>query len=184
MSGELYLDLPRPAQGAALFAGSRAALLGGRLEGQLALAREEGRLQGEREALAGPAQLLDEACATLERSLEEARTEASRLALELALCIAGQILRVELAAGRHDIERIVRETLAQSGVGRGACVVHLHPLDVERLRHVPFRAGTQIEADEDVAVGSVHVTTPKGLLVREVDECLAAVAERLRGELS
>lgn len=184
MSASLSLCLTRHVHAAALWNGPREELLARNLEAQLAAARQEGRCAGERAARNDAARLFEQASAQLDERLDEAREELARQAVELALGIAGEILRVELSAQRHDIERIVRGTLAQSGVGRGACVVHLHPLDVERLRHVAFRSGTCIEADEDVPVGSVHVTTPKGLLVREVDACLAAVAERLRGELS
>lgn len=183
MSAPQSMTLARRVRAATLWQGPREALLAQRRDSRLVAAREEGRREGERAALEGPAQRFDEACALLERRLVEAREELAHQAVELALSIAGALTRVELAAGRHDIERIVRDTLAQSGVGRGACVVHLHPLEVERLRHVAFRSGTRIEADEDVPVGSVHVTTPKGLLVHEVEACLTAVAERLRGEL-
>lgn len=183
MSTVRSLDLARRVRAARLCEGPPEALLARRLEARLAAAREEGRREGEAAAQAGSALLLERASVQLDERLAEAREELARQAVELALGIAGELLRVELSAGRHDIERIVRETLAQSGVGRGACVVHLNPLDVERLRHVAFRAGTRIEADEDVSVGSVHVTTPKGLLVHEVDACVAAIAERLRGEV-
>ena len=179
MSATQSLQLARRVRAAALCEGPREVFLAQRLDARLAAAREEGRRAGEDAAQASSARLFDEAC----ERLAEAREELARQAVELALGIAGALLRVELSAGRHDIERIVRETLAQSGVGRGACVVHLHPLDVERLRHVAFRAGTRIEADEDVPVGSVHVTTPKGLLVHEIEACVAAIAERLRGEV-
>jgi len=37
--------------------------------------------------------------------------------------------------------------------------------------------------DPSVARGSVHVTTPQGLLVRDLDEALRSIGERLLGDL-
>ena len=64
-----------------------------------------------------------------------------------------------------------------------ACVVHLHPEDARKLESVPFRSGTRIQADIGVSRGSVHVETPMGLMVRELDSALDAIAERVREEL-
>jgi flagellar biosynthesis/type III secretory pathway protein FliH len=49
---------------------------------------------------------------------------------------------------------------------------------------VRFRAGTELEPDDAVARGDVHVETPHGLLVRETSEALRSIHERLLGELS
>ena len=73
----------------------------------------------------------------------------------------------------------MRETLSFSGGARGPCTVHLHPADAGALEGVPFRSGTEIEADPSVPRGSVHVTTPHGLLVRDLDEALRSIGERL-----
>jgi hypothetical protein len=40
-----------------------------------------------------------------------------------------------------------------------------------------------IEADTEVARGDVHVSTPHGLLVRELSESVASIAERLLAEV-
>src|SRR5262245_40035709 len=134
--------------------------------------------------MAQAAGALDLAAQQLAESPQQLLAEITSAVVDLASEIARAVVRSEIAAGRHDIERIVRETLSASGVGRGACVVHVHPRDAERLRGVPFRSGTEIEADPEVAEGDVHVTTPHGLLVREIDELLAAVRIRLHGELT
>ena len=109
----------------------------------------------------------------------------ARVACE-TMCTTGLVVVAgEISTHAYvEIPRIVRDTLSASGVGRGACVVHVHPRDAERLRGVPFRSGTEIEADPEVAEGDVHVTTPHGLLVREIDELLLAVRSRLHGELT
>lgn len=143
-----------------------------------------GREAGMREAIAGAAGALGTAAERLDAARASAATELAASAVALAVEIARHILRAEISSGHHDIERVVRETLAVSGVGRGSCVVHVNPLDAEKLKHVPFRAGTVIEADHEVAAGDVHITTPHGVLVRDVDDALASIAERIRGELS
>ena len=45
-----------------------------------------------------------------------------------------------------------------------------------------YGAGTAVESDPGVPRGSVHVTTPQGLLVRDLDEALRAIGERLHAE--
>jgi len=143
-----------------------------------------GVAEGERRALTGAAGALDLAAQRLDEAREKAGPELVSAAIDLATEIARAVVRCEIAAGRHGIEKIVRETLAASGVGRGACVVHIHPRDLERLRGVPFRSGTVLEADPEVVEGDVHVTTPHGVLVRDVGPTLDAVRERLHGELT
>lgn len=149
-----------------------------------AAAHAAGVAEGRATALADVGRAVEEALERLDASRVEALERVEGLAVELALEIARTLLRVELPAGRYDLERIVRETLACSDAGRGACVVHVNPVDAERLAAVPFRAGTEFEADHGVPAGSVHVTTPQGLLVRDLDQALASIRERLLGSLS
>ena len=47
----------------------------------------------------------------------------------------------------------------------------------------PSAPARKLEPDTDVARGDVHVTTPRGLLVRELDEALEAIHENLLGEV-
>lgn len=145
---------------------------------------ERGRREGAREAASASAAALEGALERLDEAGRRAEQELPARAVELALVIARRLLRVEIDAQRYDLERIVRETLAQSGVGRGSCVVHLNPRDLELLDGVPFRAGTRLEADPAVDRGDVHVTTPQGLFVHEVDELLEAIGARLLEELA
>jgi len=142
-------------------------------------AHEAGLREGEESVRATIAGSVDAALGRLDEAREEALTHLNHTAVALAVEIARQLLRVELPAGRYDLEGIVREALSFSGTGRGRCVVHLHPADAGALQGVPFRAGTEIEADSSVPRGSVHVTTPHGLLVRDLDEALRAIGERL-----
>lgn len=154
------------------------------LERRLEEARRAGYREGHDEAVRGAAQRLAEETEKLEAAREEAEADLSRIAIELAVSIAGDVLAREIDEGRYDIERMVREALSWSGVGRGNCTVHLHPEDVARLDGIPFRAGTTIEADPDVELANVHITTPQGLLVRELDEVLVAIREALLEEQS
>lgn len=147
---------------------------------RVAAAREQGA-KDARETLGID---LDGAVERLDAAREEAARRLAHTSVELAMEIARCLLRVEIPAGRYDLEAIVRDALAHSGVGRGRCVIHVHPTDAETLRDYPWRSGTEVEADPEVARGSVHVTTPQGLLVRDIDNALTAIRDRIQGDLS
>lgn len=148
-----------------------------------ARAHARGLAEGEARFVAGAMTRIDAAV----EELRVAREASDRAVVEdttrLALAIAREIVRTEIDAGRYDIQRIVREALAASGAGRAACVVHLNPIDVERLAGVPFRSATRLESDPEVSPGDVHVSTQRGTLVRDVDAALATLAERFQEEL-
>lgn len=154
------------------------------LERERAAAHARGLSEGAEHAWSSGAELLAAAAERVEKLRAEAVEHSSRTAIELALEIAKHLLRAEVRAGRHDIEKIVREMLAAAGTGRSACQVHLHPKDAERMASVRMRAGTEIVADIGVQLGDVHVSTAHGLLVRDLDEMLAAIGARLREELA
>lgn len=147
-------------------------------------ARQAGVTTGRTQDRDRAAQALDAACERLDRAREQAAAQVARTAVDLAVEIARTLVRNEIEAGRHNLEAMVREALGASGVGRGACVVHLHPVDAAQLADVKFRAGTTLEADEAVLRGDVHVSTPQGLLVRELHESLRSIRERLASEVS
>ncbi len=148
-----------------------------------ARAHARGVAEGEERFISGALIRVDLAV----EELRIARESSDRAVIEdttrLALAIAREIVRTEIDAGRYDIQRIVREALAASGAGRAACVVHLNPIDIERLADVPFRSATRLESDPEVAPGDVHVSTQRGTLVRDVDAALANLAERFQEEL-
>lgn len=158
------------------------------LEALLQRARELGFARGQAQGAAGQREqalrALDAACERLDAFREQARADLARTAAELAVEIARRLLRCELARGSVDLERLVRETLQAASTERGRCVVHLNPADHAALRERPFRAGTELCADVEVARGDVHVETALGLLVRELDGALDSLAERLAEELS
>ena len=140
------------------------------------------RLQGAREAKATLGVDLDGAVERLELAREQAVGQLAHTAVELALEITRSLLRTEIPEGRYDLEAIVREALAFSGTGRGRCMIHVNPSDAVKLEDVQWRAGTEIEGDPDVARGSVHITTPQGLLVRDLDDAMGSIRERLLGD--
>lgn len=177
------LRLERPPAAARLLAGDLRALLAARVAERERDAREAGRREGEQAAHAAAAAALSAAAERLDASREGALDDLAHTAVDLAVEIARCLLRVELPAGRYDLEGMVREALSFSGVQRGPCVVHLNPADARRLEGVAFRAGTRVEPDEGVSPGSVHVTTPQGLLVRDLDEALRSIRERLHEEV-
>jgi len=144
---------------------------------------EAARLQGERRGREAAAVVLDQLARELEEREERLKATLARTASELALEIARTLLRSEISEGRYDLERIVRDTLRDSGVGRGHCVVHLNPADHAQLAAARFRSGTRLEPDEGIARGNVHVETQLGLLVRDMDGALDSIARRLREEL-
>jgi flagellar biosynthesis/type III secretory pathway protein FliH len=139
--------------------------------------------RGYAEALSGKGQLIDLAAERIDRAREEAEAKLGDFASRFAEGIARELLHIELEAGHHAIEKMVRESLAQSGVGRGACEVHVHPDDAEALAPVTFRSGTTISADPGIARGSVHITTAQGLLVREVDLCIKHAADLIHAHM-
>jgi flagellar biosynthesis/type III secretory pathway protein FliH len=139
-----------------------------------------GLAEGEARATSGAVRKLDDTIAELVRAREETDRAVAEDAAKLALVIAREIVRAEVDAGRYDIERIVREALHASGAGRAECVVHLHAEDLKRLAGVQFRSATRLEADPEVSHGDVHVSTPRGIVVRDLDAMLATIAERLK----
>jgi flagellar biosynthesis/type III secretory pathway protein FliH len=179
----LELGLERAPSLARLFPGSEADLRAQWENASLEQAFESGRRQGEEATRAALGATLDAALAQIEGLRETAVARLAEDAARLAVEIARELVRCETRAQRHDVERIVRETLSAASAGRGACVVHLHPKDAARLERVHFRARTQIEPDPAVAEGDVHVTTPQGLLVRDLEHALDTIGERLRQEL-
>ncbi|MEW6073128.1 MAG: FliH/SctL family protein [Planctomycetota bacterium] len=146
-------------------------------------ARAAGIAHGRSRALEREAGVLAAAAERLDRRDEELAAELAHSAVELGVAIARQLVLAEVNRGGHDIEKIVRETLAAASAGRGRCTIHVHPEDFESLRGVPFRSGTAVQADIGVARGDVHVETSMGLMVREIEAALDSIAERLREEL-
>lgn len=146
--------------------------------------REEGRGEARQEALASASAALEAAAERIDQARERAEEAVASDAVQLGVEIARQILKIEIDAGNYGLEQIVRSTLAASEIKRGQCVVHLNPQDVEMLSEVVFRDGTALAADPEIARGSVHVETPRGLLVREPSAAMEEIREQLLEDLA
>jgi len=154
-----------------------------RADRRVAEAYQRGLKDGLAAGAQSGADALGQALARVEAAAERAQEALPSHIVELAVEVAGTLLQLRIDAGEYDLERIVRGALADSGVGRGNCVVHLHPDDHERLKDTLFRAGTTIELDPNMVRGDVHLSTPRGLLVRDLDSALETIREQLLEEL-
>ena len=182
-AGATRLRTARAPRGARLVAGGLDAL-GQSLEEErfeAALARER---RAAHEEATRTARALEAAAEALDAAREQAVAALGGDAVSLAVEIARQILKVEIAASNYDLEQMVRSTLAASGVKRGRCVVHVNPEDAAMLEGVVFREETTLQPDADVARGAVHVETPRGLLVREPAAALEEIREQLLEDLA
>lgn len=141
------------------------------------------RDEAMREATATAARALAAAAERLGSAVDHAEEALAADAVELGVEIARQILKLEIDAGNYDLERIVRATLGASDVKRGRVAVFLNPADAEMIRSVDFRDETEIRTDPDVARGTVHVETPRGLLVRDPAAALEEIREQLLEDL-
>lgn len=153
-------------------------------DAEVEAARLEGLKDGSASALSGAAASLDAATTAMEAKREECLSEVTSLAVELALGIARRLVRAELAAERHDIEAIVRDVLASTSDGRTTTKIYVSPEDASRLNEVTFRSATEVVSDEAVSTGSVRVETPQGVLVRDIDECMRNLSDRLTKEVT
>ncbi len=153
------------------------------IDDRIAAAEAVAHAAGYAEAMAGAAGAFEEAARRLDADREEAVEALSAFATRFACEISRHLLRQNIKDQGHDINAMVRATLAEAGVGRGKCVVHVNPSDAETLKDAPFRSGTTIEADGSIPPGSVQVSTPRGLLVRDVDDCIRHAADRIYSDL-
>ena len=117
--------------------------------------------------------------AARERAEEALASDAVHLGVE----IARQILKIEIRAENYDLETIVRATLAASEIKRGKCVVRVHPDDAKLLETVEFRDETEVRTGSAISRGTVHVETPRGLLVREPSAAIEEIREQLLEDL-
>jgi flagellar biosynthesis/type III secretory pathway protein FliH len=178
-----HLSTSRPPTSARLVEAGLETWLDAELEARETTAHRRGEEAGRESANATSARALDAAAERLDAARAEAAAGLAGAAVELAVAIARELVLVEVDAGRYDLERLVRDSLAVADVGRAECVVHLNPVDVEALADVRFRSGTRLEPDGEVPRGHVHVSTPHGLLVRDLDSAIESVRERILEEL-
>lgn len=77
-------------------------------------------------------QNLHEQLTELESRRKASLTELQRVAIELAVAVAGHILRKEVAAGEYPLETLVREAIDRLN-GQQMATVHVHPEDLRVL---------------------------------------------------
>ena len=135
------------------------------------------------DALATAGAALAESVTKLDSARERAEDALPSDAVNLAVEIARQLLKVEIRAENYDLEMIVRATLAASDIKRGKCVVRVHPDDAKLLKTVDFRDETEVCIGNAISRGTVHVETPRGLLVREPNAALEEIREQLLEDL-
>ncbi len=137
------------------------------------------RQEGHDDATAHAVNALNAATERLDRAREDAEEGLASNAINLAVEIARQVLKVQISSGDFGLEKIVRSTLSASEIKHGHCAVHLHPTDAESLKDVVFRGETIIVPDTDIPRGSVQLETPRGLLVRDPNAALDEICEQL-----
>ncbi len=144
-------------------------------EAAMKIARQE----GHDDATSNAVNALNQATEKLTQARIDAEESLAANSISLAVEIASQILKVQISEGDYALEQIVRSTLSASEIKRGECAVHLNPTDAQSLEGVVFRDGTIIVPDSDIPRGSVHLETPRGLLVRDPDAALGEICEQL-----
>jgi flagellar biosynthesis/type III secretory pathway protein FliH len=142
------------------------------------------RAAGLAEAQSTSAQAIERAASELDAARAGLADSLAETAAALAVQMLQELLRVELVAQNYDIVEIVRSTIREAGNSPGAMIIHVHPEDAAALADTPLRTGTQVQPDPTIRRGDVHVQTPQGLLVRELDECVASIRERILAEVT
>lgn len=123
-----------------------------------ALGEAEGRREA-RVAIAAEAERLADVLAKLESALDELDAVAADQVLALAMEIARQVVRVQIAARPDSLIGVIRESLSQLPVQHA--VVHLHPEDASLARSYAgdqlAHAGHRILEDPRLQRGDVVV---------------------------
>jgi flagellar biosynthesis/type III secretory pathway protein FliH len=162
------LRLPARPRAVRVSAQGYEAFLDARVAEVAAAAERRGMRAGRAEALAELGALVDSAVEQTHAAGERAAAALAARTAECVVTVAAHVLKREIDAGRYDIERMVRDTLATAATGHAPCVVRVHPSDADRLAAVPFRARTEVRADPELSPGSVQVDTAQGAVVRDV----------------
>lgn len=159
-------------------------VLAAAIERKVEAAQERGFAAGLVDTRTSGRDLFDQAIDRLDGARQAATEQLATQAVELALGIARELLRTELSAQNYDLVGIVREALSTADAGREAVTVHVCEADAKLLEDAPLRQGTQVVIDPHLRAGDVHVETSRGVLVREIDDTLETLRERLLEELA
>jgi len=152
----------------------------------------QGLAQGEREAReAGDARqraIALQLIAVLEmagRPLEAIDAEVENALVDLAICIARQIIRRELRTSPGEVVAVVREALGQLPMATRERKLYLHPEDILMVRQALGLAdsehGWQLEADPLLTRGGCLIETETSYIDASVESRIAAVVRDLLG---
>lgn len=152
----------------------------------------QGVAQGEQEArLAGEAHqraIASQLMAVLEmaaRPLDAIDAEVETALVDLAICIARQIIRRELRTSPGEVVAVVREALGQLPMSTRERKLHLHPEDIPIVRQALGLAesehGWQLEADPLLTRGGCLIETETSYIDASVESRVAAVVRELLG---
>jgi len=164
------------------------------LEEQLAQAREEGRAEGRAELPWQEAEALGRAVAALEQAgaalgeLRRGYLRSQRRALvELALAVAGRLVRRELSSDPEALAGAVERALEELDPdGEEPVSLHLAPAERTLLERDPAIwerltgvHGLRVEEDERLEAGDVRLRAGRSQVDARVDELLRRVREAL-----
>ncbi|MEA3367010.1 MAG: FliH/SctL family protein, partial [Planctomycetota bacterium] len=128
---------------------------------------------------------LEQAAGRVADLQDEIRAEAEDHLLDLAVDIARKVIAQEIAAGRCDIEPIVREALDRAPPKR-ECVIHLHPDDLATIEKAGDDKGSvdlahlHLTADPTVGRGECVVETAEGTVEARTDDRLRQVRAAMK----
>jgi flagellar assembly protein FliH len=142
------------------------------------------QVQAERDRLASALAAVQEAGGQLAMLRGKTLKDAEAQIVELAINIARKVLMQEIAAGRYEIEPIVRAALAGAG-GRQDVVVRLNGDDLAQCRLAGAEEGqagpVRFVADPSIRRAECLVETPDGVIESSIEQHLDGVAEALKG---
>jgi flagellar assembly protein FliH len=143
------------------------------------------RAEAERQALASALTALRSAAARLGAREAQLLGEMRRAAVELAVAVAGRLLRDRALAGQLSIEATVREAVdrlpSRATRDRPVCV-HLHPDDLAAVRARAAGeelAGLELRADPALARGSCLAEAGEVSVLAELEAQLAELRRYL-----
>jgi flagellar biosynthesis/type III secretory pathway protein FliH len=118
------------------------------------------------------------------RTAQDDMTEFYAPLKKLALHLAEQLVRGELAVSSAAIERLTKEALKDvEQQGEGPIVIHLHPLDMEKFSsHLNGELdGLDLRSDHDLSQGSVKVSIDDSAIEDLIEHRLEHLSEKLLG---
>jgi len=157
------------------------------------LGREEGFAQGREEGLAAARQemaanlgLLSELVRRVREPMGDLDEQVDQELSRLALTIAQQVLRRELATDPQQIVAVVKEARAALRDVHGTLRIAAHPDEAQAVRNMfsenEALSGVQVEEDPTMARGGCVVSTDVSLVDARIETRVAQIATQLLGD--